>query len=230
MMDKETADAYLAAITATFGAERPKRWKPALKILKRYLHPDAVIAPKEFAEVFESEYELAGCPLLSSSQFTFYIAAYMNSNWLTGRISGQVGAIDAPEDAEPVLDMTYTDLMHAADGAKVQGQEFDLAILQGSIAAKEYQLPASWSWYLADITDIDPVVLACRIGCTLPTITAAQLGKDRKAPPPGDLYILEEMEVPYDYYEALTPYLHISDIVRSYVQDIPLEYALAMHQ
>lgn len=222
MMNDETAEAYLATITEVFGPERPRRWEPALEILKKYLHVEAIIAPEEFAEIFAYEYAAAGEPLLKSSQFAFYVAAYLNTMFYTGHQSA--GARACPPE---VLEMTYSNLVYGADTALAQGRVFDLSVLEACVIVRDRGLSGAWAWYVAEVSDVEPVLLASSIGVSLARVVEAGLGRERTAPPPGDVYILEEMEVPFEYYQALSPRLHISDIVKLHIQGIPLEYALS---
>lgn len=231
MMNDKLAEAYLAAITETFGPERPKRWKPALKILQKYIHPEALLSPGEFADVFAHEYDIAGKPLLKSNQFAFYIAAYINSNWYTGRVVNSLWRDDGVAACVPeVLELTYTGLMYGADGTLAEGKVFDLDVLEASIIVRDRGLSGTWTWYVAEVSDVEPVILAANIGVPLARVVEAKLGQTPLAPSPGDVYLLDEMEVPFSYYEALRERLHISDIVKLYIQDIPLEYALVMNE
>lgn len=220
----------LLAIATVLGPERPRRWPVTWDIIKKHTSPDAMPSAEEFAEVFEAQYDFAGRPLLRSSQFAFYMAAFLNSNWLTGRKVFEFGEEEDEENMfDRLLDLEYATLMVAADETLEQGQTFDLGVLDACVTVTEESLDPKWAWYLADALEKEPVILAHHIGCSLPRVVEAKLGKTRLAPPPGDVYILEELEVPYSYYEALTGKLHIADIVRLYIQNMPVEYAMAMH-
>lgn len=217
---------YLGAVTSSFGGERPARETVALRIIRQYVKPETMPSVKEFAEVFEQQFAEHGRVLGKSSQFAFYMAAYINTHWETGSMRDYAGFTD--ENFDSFLNLTYTHLMQAGEATLEAERVFDLDIALASIKVNQEGLQGHWSWYVAEahVRPSDPI-LAARIGCSLPRVVEAEVGRTLMAPCPGDVYLLEEMEVPYAYYLALTPSLHISDIVRAYVSGLPLEYALA---
>lgn len=219
---------YLDAIERSLGNERPARVSASLHIIRQYVRPETMPSVDEFSEVFETQYEAAGRPLMKSSQFAFYMAGYINSHWETGGATDGDVWFEKDEDSALFLDMTYTALLRAADATVLADRVFDLEVVMACLSADRQAVPLGWAWYLAESRALPTdVVLAARIGCSLPRVVEAGVGKLLTAPPPGDVYLLEEMEVPFWYYQALVPALHISDIVRAYITGMPLEYALA---
>lgn len=222
----EADQPYLDAITASFGGERPARETVALRIIRQYVEPTTMPSVSEFAEVFEQQFELCGRVLGKSSQFAFYMAAYINQHWEVGSLRDYAGFTE--ENFDSFLNLTYTHIMQAAVAAQEAERVFDLDIVLACIKTNLHAVTGQWAWYIAEAhVRPDDAILAARLGCSLPRVVEAEVGRTLMAPSPGDVYLLEEMEVPYSYYAALTPSLHISDIVRAYISGLPLEYALA---
>lgn len=222
----EADQPYLDAITASFGGERPARETVAMRIIRQYVKPETLPNVTEFAEVFEQQFDTCGRVLGKSSQFAFYMAAYINTHWESGSLRDSTGFTE--ENFDSFLNLTYTHIMNASVATEEAERIFDLDVALACIKTNLHAVPGHWAWYIAEAhIRPDDAILAARIGCSLPRAVEAEVGKTLMAPPPGDVYLLEEMEVPYAYYMALTPSLHISDIVRAHVTGMPLEYALA---